>query len=105
MARCKVKRNDVVMVIGGVSKGTTGNVLSVNREKSTVLVEGCNVRKKAVRRSQDNPQGGIVDKECPIHISNVMLRETYDARRTRRGEPVSVAPAESQVQDEAEADS
>lgn len=105
MARFKVKRNETVMVIGGVSKGKTGRILSVNREKATVLVEGCNVRKKAVRRSQENPQGGIIDKECPIHISNVMLKETYDARRARRGEPVTAAPVESEVEGEAEADS
>ena len=105
MAGCKIKRNDTVVVIGGVSKDSVGRALSVNREKSTVLVEGCNVRKKAVRRSQENPQGGIVDRECPIHISNVMLKETYDAGRERRGEPVSAALPESKEQDKAEADS
>ena len=59
-------------------------MLAVDHEKETVLVEGLNKRKRATRRSQANPQGGIVEKECPIHLSNVMLQDKYDARQARR---------------------
>ncbi|HRX53978.1 MAG TPA: 50S ribosomal protein L24 [Verrucomicrobiales bacterium] len=66
-----VKKNDQVVVIAGNHKGATGKVLQVFPEKSQVLVEGVRLIKKHVRRSQDRPDGGIVTKEGPIHISNV----------------------------------
>lgn len=81
MARTHVKRDDIVTVIAGADKGKSGKVLTVDRAKGRVTVEGINVRRKAVRRSPDHPQGGITDKECPIHMSNVMLQERFEARR------------------------
>ena len=56
------------------------------------MVEGVNVRKKAVRRSSERPQGGIIQVECPLHLSNVMLQEKYDARRAKRGQAASAPP-------------
>ena len=73
MARKKTHVNpgDEVQVIAGNHKGKQGTVLEVHAEKEQVVVEGVRVMKKSVRRSEDNPDGGIVDKDGPIHISNV----------------------------------
>ena len=87
MARMHVKRNDLVTVISGAEKGKSGRVLAVDRAKARVTVEGCNVRRKTVRRSPENPQGGIIEVEGAIHISNVMLQEKYDGRRAKAGKP------------------
>lgn len=75
-----LKKNDTVVVIAGAQKGKRGRVLQVQRAKERVVVEGVNTRKKATRRSADKPQGGIESIECPVHISNVMLEEVYNAR-------------------------
>jgi large subunit ribosomal protein L24 len=73
MSRIKahVKPGDQVEVIAGNNKGKTGAVIEVNVEKSQVVVEGVRKIKKALRRSEQNPDGGIVEKDGPIHISNV----------------------------------
>jgi large subunit ribosomal protein L24 len=71
--RLHVKKGDRVNVITGNHKGSIGKVLKVHRKKQQVLIEGVRLIKKHVRRSQDNPQGGIVEREGPIHISNVKL--------------------------------
>ena len=84
MARAHVKKNDVVVVISGASKGKTGKVLRVDRDKECVVVAGLNVRKQAVRRSQKHPQGGIIEFEAPLHISKVMAQADYEARRARK---------------------
>ena len=81
MASAKVKKGDVVRVIAGADKGKTGKVLKVEPKHNRVTVEGVAVRKKAVRRSQANPNGGIQTFEAPIHISNVMNEERYRARQ------------------------
>ena len=81
MANAKVKKGDVVRVITGADKGKTGKVLKVDPKRNRVTVEGVAVRKKAVRRSQANPNGGIQEIEAPIHISNVMNEERYRARQ------------------------
>ena len=80
MAKAKIKKGDVVRVIAGSDKGKTGKVLTVLPKKERVIVEGIAVRKKAVRRSQSNPNGGIIEREAPIHISNVMNDETSRAK-------------------------
>ena len=80
MASAKVKKGDIVRVIAGSDKGKTGKVLTVLPKKDRVVVEGIAVRKKAVRRSQTNPKGGIIEQEASIHISNVMNDERYRAR-------------------------
>ena len=68
-----VKKGDEVVVISGNHKGASGRVLQVFPEKGHVLVEGVRMIKKHARRSQDRPEGGIVELEGPIHISNVKL--------------------------------
>ncbi len=68
-----VKVGDTVKVISGTSKGLEGKVLTIDRAKSRVIVEGVNVVKKHVKPSAANPQGGIEEAEAGVHISNVML--------------------------------
>nr|WP_156924153.1 50S ribosomal protein L24 [Halonatronum saccharophilum] len=68
-----VKKGDKVQVRSGKDRGKEGEVIKVFPAKSRVIVEGVNIIKKHVRPTQDNPQGGIVEKEAPIHSSNVML--------------------------------
>lgn len=75
-----VKKNDVVVVIAGTQRGKRGKILEVLRERNRVLVEGVNLIKKTQRKSQDHPQGGIIEREGAVPISNVMLAEKYDAK-------------------------
>ena len=77
----KIKKGDRVVVISGGNIGESGAVLQVQRKLDRVLVENINMRKKHERKSQDNPEGAIVEREMPIHISNVMLQERWDARK------------------------
>jgi len=70
-----VKKGDSVVVISGNHKGSTGKVLQVLPKKQQVLVEGVRMIKKHQRKSQDNPQGAIIEREGPIHVSNVKLVE------------------------------
>ena len=79
----KIKKGDLVKVIAGKDKDKTGKVLSVNVKKNTVLVEGCNMVTKHSKPSAANQQGGIITKEAPLHISNVML--VVDGQATRVG--------------------
>ena len=74
-----IKREQEVVVISGAHKGKRGKVLEVKAPEK-VLVEGVNLITKYERKSQDNPEGGSVEKEAPIHYSNVMLAEKYDAK-------------------------
>jgi large subunit ribosomal protein L24 len=67
----KLRKGDEVVVISGDDKGSKGKILQVMREKNRVLVEGINMSKKHERKTQDNPQGAIVEREAPIHYSNV----------------------------------
>ena len=70
-----IKKGEDVIVIAGDHKGKKGKILQVLRDKNRVIVEGVNLLKKHERKSQDNPQGSIVEREFPIHYSNVMLAE------------------------------
>lgn len=70
-----VKKGDTVKVISGNHKGSSGKILAVLPKKSQVLVEGVRLIKKHTRKSQDAPQGAIIEREGPIHISNVKLVE------------------------------
>ncbi len=72
-AKMKLKKEDMVMVISGNFKGETGRVLELYPKTQRVLIEGINIRKKHTRPSQQNQKGGILSKELPIHVSNVML--------------------------------
>ncbi len=74
MNKAKFKKNDVVVVINGKDKGKTGKILKVFPEKNKVIVEKVNFIKEFIRRDQSrNVQGGVMEKEAPIHVSNLML--------------------------------
>jgi large subunit ribosomal protein L24 len=74
MKKLPFKKNDMVMVIRGKDKGKTGKVLKVIPEKERVIVEKVNFLKEFIRRDQSrNIQGGVMEKEAPIHVSNLML--------------------------------
>ena len=75
-----IKREQEVVVISGAHKGKRGKVLEV-RAPQKVLVEGVNLITKYERKTQENPEGGSVEREAPIHYSNVMLAEKFDAKR------------------------
>ncbi|MCR5414651.1 MAG: 50S ribosomal protein L24 [Kiritimatiellae bacterium] len=71
MAIARIKKGDTVVVKSGTSAGKTGKVLSVDPKKGTAVVEGVNVHKKAMRRTEKTP-GGIIDREMPIRLSKLM---------------------------------
>lgn len=79
----KLKLNDNVTVIAGKNKGKAGKVKSINLKKNTVIVEGVNVVKKAVRPTQENPSGGFVDVEKAIHRSNIAVVSPKTGKATR----------------------
>ena len=68
-----IKKGDTVVVLAGNDNGRQGKVLEVIRDKDRAIVEGVNMIKKHTKPNAENPQGGIVEKEAPIHISNLML--------------------------------
>jgi len=78
-----VKKGDEVEVISGNFKGSSGKILEVLPSKQRVLVEGVRIIKKHLRKSQDNPQGKIAEREGPIHISNVKLVEKKAEKKTK----------------------
>jgi large subunit ribosomal protein L24 len=86
--KSSLKRGDVVVVIAGDEKGKSGKVVKVLKEKNRVIVEGVAVTKKHVRRSQEYPEGAILDKLMSIHLSNVMPKAISDARAAKRGKSV-----------------
>jgi large subunit ribosomal protein L24 len=69
----RIKKNDEVVVVAGKDKGARGRVLKVLIDRDRVIVEGVNQVKRHQRPTQRHPQGGIIEKEMPVHISNVML--------------------------------
>jgi large subunit ribosomal protein L24 len=81
----KIHKNDMVMVIAGNARGKTGKVLKVYPGRERVIVEGVNIIKRHTRPRQKNPQGGIVQREAPIHVSNVMLVDPKTNQVTRVG--------------------
>lgn len=80
-----VKKGDEVVVISGADKGKRGRIIAVNAKKSRVIVEGARMIKRHMRKSQQHPQGAIVEREGTIHLSNVMKAEGFDARAAKRG--------------------
>lgn len=78
-----VKKGDTVQVISGNHKGASGKVVAVLPAKSQVLVEGVRMIKKHTKKSQDNPNGAILEKEGPLHISNVKLLES-EAKKAKK---------------------
>ena len=73
----KIKAGDEVVVIAGNYRGDRGKVIQVLPKESRIIVEGVNKRKHHERKTQDNPEGAIVERENPIHLSNVMLAPRY----------------------------
>src|SRR5512133_2938480 len=80
-----IKKGDSVMVITGESKGQKGRVLEVIREKDRAIVEGVNMVSKHTKPNAKAPQGGILKKEAPVHISNLMLVDPTSGKPTRIG--------------------
>ena len=90
-AKFPVKMGEEVVVIAGRDKSrsgktVSGKVTSINRTKMTITVEGVNIRKKAIRPSEENPNGGFQEFEAPIHVSNVMKKEKFDSKNSQKAE-------------------
>ncbi|MBR3364748.1 MAG: 50S ribosomal protein L24 [Solobacterium sp.] len=81
----KIKTGDTVKVISGHYKGTVSEVKAVDPKNNKVIVEGVNMIKKSLKPSQQNPEGGIVEKEAPIDASNVMLYDKKAKAASRVG--------------------
>lgn len=85
MTKLKIKSGDVVKVIAGDHKGSEGKVLRVIRDKNKAVIEGVNMVSKHTKPSAKNPQGGIVKKEAPMHISNLSLIDPKSKEATKVG--------------------
>ncbi len=85
MNKLKIKKGDTVTVITGEYKGHEGRVLAVLRDKKRVLVEGVNIVSRHTKPDAQNPEGGIVKKEGPIHLSNVALVDPSSGKPTKIG--------------------
>ena len=85
MIKLKIKTGDSVVVIAGEHKGQKGKILNVDREKNRAIVEGINLISKHTKPSAQNPQGGIIKKEAPIHISNLSLLDPKTGEPTKVG--------------------
>ena len=86
----KIKKNDNVIIIAGNSKGITGKVLKVFPKDNRVIVEGVSLRKRHTKPNQVNPQGGIIEMEAPINVSNVMLVDPKSGKPTKIGSKVII---------------
>ena len=80
----RIKRGDEVVVISGDHKGRNGKVLEILSAKDRVIVEGVNLVKRHERKTQDNPEGAIVEREASLHYSNVMLSSRHEERTVRQ---------------------
>jgi len=76
-----VKKGDEVVVIAGSQKGKRGRIIAVLPKKHRVIVEGAGLIKRHTRKSQEHPQGAIVEREGTIHVSNVMTASEFDGRK------------------------
>jgi large subunit ribosomal protein L24 len=92
-ANFHVKKNDEVVVLSGTQQGKRGKVLEVLRDRHRVIIEGVNFIKKSARKSQEQPQGGIVEREGALHISKVMLVADYENRKSAASKPEETAEA------------
>ena len=79
----RIKKGDEVLVIAGKDKGKKGNIISVDKKNSRVIVEGVNISKKHIKNTPNVTQSGIVDKESPINISNVMFIDPESSQSGR----------------------
>lgn len=81
----KIKKGDKVQVITGAYKGTVAEVIKVFPKEDKVIVEGVNLVKKHQKPTQANPDGGIIEKEAPIHVSNVMAYDSKAKKASKIG--------------------
>ncbi len=88
MVKLHLRKGDQVAVLSGNERGATGKILGIDREAFRAVVEGVAIRKKHVRRTQDNPKGGVVEKETSIHISNLMVICPKCSKATRVGRKI-----------------
>lgn len=86
----KIKKDDMVMVVAGNYKGKTGKVLKVFPSKNRVIVEGVSISKRHTKPNQQNPQGGIIEKEASINASNVMVLDPKSNEPTRVGHKIII---------------
>lgn len=93
MPKQHVKKGDEVVVIAGSDRGARGKIIEVLPKSRRVIVEGVHMIKKHTKRSQQNPEGAIIEREGTLHISNVQKAEVYDAGASKRG---ATAPAKSE---------
>ena len=85
MSKLHIKKGDMVYVNAGDNRGTQGKVLSVDAAKQRAVVEGVNICKKATKPNAKNPQGGLIEQEAPIHISNLQPIDPKTGKPTRVG--------------------
>ncbi len=79
-----VKRGDQVVVIAGSHQGKSGKILEVLAAKDRARIEGVAMVKRHLKKSQENPQGKITEREGTVHVSNLMLRATYDSSKRKK---------------------
>jgi large subunit ribosomal protein L24 len=85
MAMLKIKKGDTVYVLAGDDKGKTGRVLDILPEQGKAVVEGVNIVSKSTKPNANAPQGGIIKKEAPIHLSNLAVVDPKSGKPTRVG--------------------
>lgn len=86
----KIRKDDNVLVIAGNDKGHKGKVLKVYPKENRIIVEGINIRKRHTKPGQNNPNGGIMEKEAPIHASNVMVIDPKSGDAVRVGKKIII---------------
>ena len=84
MSKQHVKKGDEIVVIAGADKGKRGKIIAVDPKAARVCVEGVHMIKKHQKKTQQNPNGAIIEREGTIHISNVMKAEKFDGRAAKR---------------------
>ena len=92
-----IRKGDLVSIMSGKGKGKKGKILRVNPQKQRVIVEGVNLLKKHTKPTKNNPKGGIIEKEAPIHISNVMVICPSCSKPTRTGSKETKEGARTRV--------
>jgi large subunit ribosomal protein L24 len=86
MQRYHVKRGDAVVVISGSHRGKEGKILEILPAKNRARVEGVAMMKRHTKKSQEHPQGAIVEREGSVHVSNLMLKANYDASKRKKAQ-------------------
>ena len=84
MAKTHVKQGDEVVILSGKEKGKRGKILELRTAKNRAVVEGLMMIKRHLKKSEENPDGQIAEREGPIHISNLMLASKFDERQAKK---------------------